>query len=102
MFAKQCLFDYSTYGLDLQAGSNAVLCECNGVNNAAGGAFVHEHSSVLQYKMGGEGDNAISGNSGTVEITENGVSQIGTWAGIDIITPDCIKRNLQTYFGPLW
>ena len=95
---NKSILDESTYGIELLAGSVAVLREVSGVNNSIAGAYAHASSTALIYRKGGAGLPTVSGNMGTVELSEDGATQVATWAqasATPVSTPECVCQEIQ-------
>jgi hypothetical protein len=75
-------------------------------SNTKSGAYVHGGSSLDLYRsFGAVGIPEIDGNSGTVELTIDGVNPKSTWGAIDgapVSDPECLAGKYFDDNAPPW
>lgn len=84
----------STWGIELIK-SYAVLRAVSG-ENATGGIYPHAGSTVHQHRGGGAAVSTLSGPGGAVQISEDGATEISTWAdlaAVPVQTPGFVAED---------
>jgi hypothetical protein len=97
------IFDGGTHGIELKSGGHMSIFGGMGSNQLTG-VYAHDKSSVGIYRDAGATANCeITGNAGTVELSEDGVTEVSKWAAIDglpVSTPDCSASPWFSGMGP--
>jgi hypothetical protein len=102
---NKSILDESTWGIQAIK-SYCIVREVDGTANSVGGALSEGGSLIKQYRGGGSGVSTLSGNSGTVEISEDGATELAKWstlAGLPVQTPVTIAEDYTPpAFLPAW
>jgi hypothetical protein len=99
------IYENADHGIEALKGSQVTILGGMG-SNTKSGAYVHGGSSLDLYRsFGTSGIPEIDGNSGTVELTIDGVNPKSTWGAIDgapVSDPECLAGKYFDDNAPPW
>ena len=102
---NKTILEDSTWGIQAIK-SYLTVREVTGVANSVGGALSEGGSLIRQYRGGGSGVSTLSGAGGTVEVSEDGATELTKWAGLGglpVQTPATIAEDYTPpAFFPAW